>query len=85
MTHAQGGATGIIFGTEEWVEFLSEGAASKGEVKMCIYIIKGDQTPLRDHKYSNFIRGDFRERSLNGLSLLIYHFPFLKDIVQKPF
>lgn len=45
MTYAQGGATAIIFGTEERVEFLSEGAASKGEEKMCIYIIKGDQTP----------------------------------------
>lgn len=79
------GAPPALFLGQKNVEFLSEGAASKGEEKMCIYVIKGDQTPLRDHKYSNFIRGDFRERSLNGLSLLIYHFPFLKDIVQKPF
>lgn len=62
------GAPPALFLGQKNVEFLSEGAASKGEEKMCIYVIKGDQTPLIDHKYSP-----------------IYQFPFLKDIVQKPF
>lgn len=44
-------------GTEEWVEFLSEGAASKGVDKSCsIYVIKGDQTLLIIHKHPHLLK-----------------------------
>ena len=47
----------IRTGTEEWVEFLSEGAASKGVDKSCsIYIIKGDPTLLIIHKHPHLLR-----------------------------
>ena len=43
--------------TKEWVEFLSEAAASKGVDKSCsINVIKGDQTLLIIHKHPHLLR-----------------------------
>lgn len=47
----------IQTGTEVWVEFVSEGAASKGVDQSCsTYIIKGDQTLLIIHKHPHLLR-----------------------------
>lgn len=70
--------TVIHFVTEEWVEFLSEGAASKGfEISCNIDIIKGDLTNLIVHEHSNLLRSGFQGEKfkLDNIIIILIYFP----------
>lgn len=70
--------TVIHFVTEEWVEFLSEGAASKGfEISCNIDIIKGDLTNLIVHEHSNLLRSGFQGEKfkLDNITIILIYFP----------
>lgn len=71
----------ISTGTEVWVEFVSEGAASKGVDQSCsTYIIKGDQTLLIIHKHPHLLRtrmkteGDWRGSTSTVLISISQHY-----------
>lgn len=47
----------IKTGTEEWAEFVGEGAAGEGVDNICgIDVVKGDQTLQIIHKHSHRLR-----------------------------
>lgn len=70
--------TVIHFGTVERMEFLSEGAASKGfEMIWILYIIKGDLTNLIVHKHFNLLRSGFQGEKfkLDNVTIILIYFP----------